>query len=198
VSLNFGGTLDPYTYVQSNLETGRRLNKFAWNAGQGLGKVSNLSFALSTSLNPDFFKGKEKKKEEKKAATPEEEEELKRMRNNPEEYVDWSVPWNLSVNFNMSYQKTGLAKSRYSNNLSFNGDVSLTQKWKLSFYSGYDFDLNKFADITSFGIIRDLHCWELNVNWSPFGVRSYYNVELHVKSSILKDLKLTRKRNVYN
>jgi hypothetical protein len=201
VSINFGGAVDPYTYIENGTESGRKVNKFAWNEGQGFGEISNLSFALSTSLNPDFFKGKDQKKEEKeekKANTPEEEEELRRMKNNPEQYVDWNVPWNLSVNFNMSYSKSGLAKSRYSNNLSFNGDVSLTEKWKMTFYSGYDFDLQKFADVTSFGIVRDLHCWELNVNWSPFGVRSYYNVEIHVKSSILKDLKLTRKRNVYN
>ncbi|HYG40665.1 MAG TPA: LPS-assembly protein LptD, partial [Cytophagales bacterium] len=111
-------------------------------------------------------------------------------------YVDWDVPWNFSINYVMSYAKRGLAKSTYTNNLSFNGDISLTKKWKASFTSAYDFDQKGFSDVTTFSIIRDLHCWELNVNWSPFGPRAYYNIELHVKSAILKDLKLTRKRNM--
>lgn len=197
--INFGGNLDPYVYQKtstSRTDPGIRRNKYAWSEGQGFGKISSLSLGFTTNLNPDFLTGKKKTPaSEQKGKTPEEEEELRRMRANPDAYVDWSVPWNLNISYVMSYRKNGLARSTFSNNLSFSGDVSLTQKWKVSFNSAYDFDRKAFSDITTFTIIRDLHCWELNVNWSPFGARAFYNIELHVKSSILKDLKLTRKRN---
>jgi hypothetical protein len=202
LNINFSGTLDPYYYLQTSTDrnhSGVRTGKLAWNEGQGIGRVTNVALAFGIpTLNPDFFAGDQKKKEEKKAKTPEEEEELRLMKLNPDAYIDWDVPWNLNINYNMNYSKQGLAKSRFTNNLSFSGDISLTQKWKATFTTAYDFDQQAFSEITSFGIVRDLHCWELTVNYSPFGIRSYYNIELHVKSSILKDLKLTRKRNNYN
>ncbi|HIA37209.1 MAG TPA: hypothetical protein EYN89_10900 [Flavobacteriales bacterium] len=57
---------------------------------------------------------------------------------------------------------------------------------------------NKDFTYTSIDIYRDLHCWEMNFNYIPFGLRQSYNFEIKVKSSILQDLKLTRKREWYD
>jgi hypothetical protein len=44
--------------------------------------------------------------------------------------------------------------------------------------------------------MRDLHCWELNFNWTAFPVAyQQFLIELRVKASMLKDLKLTRRRS---
>jgi hypothetical protein len=73
-----------------------------------------------------------------------------------------------------------------------NGDVNVTPKWKVGFTSGYDF-LQRQLSYTSINIFRDLHCWEIAFNWIPIGPRKSYMFTLHVKSSVLEDLKLTKK-----
>jgi len=46
-------------------------------------------------------------------------------------------------------------------------------------------------------IYRDLHCWDLAINWIPFGTYQRYSVDLKVRASILQDLKLSRRREFY-
>ena len=75
------------------------------------------------------------------------------------------------------------------------GDISLTQKWKIQYTTNYDLRAEKLA-VSSFSIYRDLHCWDLSVQWVPFGLYKSYNVTLKVKAAILQDLKLS-KRNDY-
>ncbi|MBK6839347.1 MAG: hypothetical protein IPG90_14655 [Bacteroidetes bacterium] len=47
-------------------------------------------------------------------------------------------------------------------------------------------------------IYRDLHCWEMRLNWTPFGYLEGYNFQINVKSSILPDLKLLKKKEFYD
>jgi hypothetical protein len=68
----------------------------------------------------------------------------------------------------------------------------LSPKWRVGFRTGFDFD-RKEITYTSVDIYRDLHCWEMTLNWIPFGFRQSYNFTLRVKSSVLQDLKLTRR-----
>jgi hypothetical protein len=75
----------------------------------------------------------------------------------------------------------------------FSGDLSVTKNWKISVSSGFDFETKKLS-LTSVDIYRDLHCWEMSFNWIPFGFRQSYSVNINVKSSVLRDLKLTRRR----
>jgi len=105
------------------------------------------------------------------------------------------VPWTLNVNYNIRYSKP-LYESSVIQTLNFSGDFSLTQRWKLGFRSGYDFEL-KDLSYTSVDIYRDLHCWEMSFHWIPIGPRQSYLFTLKVKSAILQDLKLTR-RNIAN
>ena len=78
-----------------------------------------------------------------------------------------------------------------------NGDVTITKGWKVQYNTNYDIRAKKLA-ITSFGIYRDLHCWDLNFQWVPFGVYKSYNVTLRVRSPILQDLKLSKKSDYTN
>ena len=45
---------------------------------------------------------------------------------------------------------------------------------------------------------RDLHCWELSLNWTPGGIGQGVYVRLNVKSPTLKDLKIEKKGGVYS
>ena len=60
--------------------------------------------------------------------------------------------------------------------------------------SGFDLQNKEFTQ-TRIGINRDLHCWQFSFDWVPFGRFQSYNVDIHVKSTILQDLKLSKRRS---
>jgi hypothetical protein len=96
----------------------------------------------------------------------------------------------------------GLADPQKISGLTFQGDVSISEKWKFSVSSGYDFKYNGLT-YTNMSVHRDLHCWEMNFNWTPiaspfFGRASNYSFDLRVKSSLLQDLKISRRRSFYD
>ncbi len=114
-------------------------------------------------------------------------------------YADFNIPWLLQINYNVTLRKSFLVKSQkdtltVGQDLNFSGEVNLTPKWKIGVVSGYDF-IAKQISFTSFDIYRDLHCWEMRLNLIPFGYRRSYNFSLNVKSSVLQDLKLNRRKD---
>jgi hypothetical protein len=80
-------------------------------------------------------------------------------------------------------------------------DFSLTEKWKFNFNTGYDFNF-KATTLTTLGVIRDLHCWDMSFNWTPIAGNnlraSNYSFTLNVRSALLRDLKLSRRRVYYD
>jgi len=74
------------------------------------------------------------------------------------------------------------------------GDINVTQNWKVSFSSGFNFEQLEVTN-TSFNIYRNLHCWEISANVIPFGPLQSYRVTINAKPGVLQDLKLNRQRN---
>ena len=114
------------------------------------------------------------------------------LNSDPTAYVDFNVPWNLSVNYSFSYNNS-YTSTYVANTVQISGDLSVTPKWKIQYTTNYDLRASKLSSATSFGIYRDLHCWDLAVQWLPFGYYKSYNVTLRVKSTILQDLKLSKR-----
>jgi hypothetical protein len=201
LNINLSGVVDPYSYTQPILnESGtvvkaqRRTPTYTWNAGKGIGQLSTMNLAMSTSLNP---KAREKKTLPKKNMSMQEERELDFINANPDLYVDFNIPWNLNLSYNITYSKTGFAKRELMQSVTFSGDVNLTKKWKIGFNSGYDF-VNKTLVYPNINIYRDLHCWEMRFNWVPTGNRGSYSIDINVKASVLQDLKLSRRRSWFD
>jgi hypothetical protein len=184
VNLNASGILDPYFVNQENVRT----SQYLINEKNQLARLTSVNGSASFNLNT--AKGKKLSKK----GTPEQLEEINK---NPDDYVDYSIPFNLSVNYSISYSRPGLLKATYTQTVGFNGDLSITKNWKVTFNSGYDFKAKDFS-YTSLGFYRDLHCWEMRLNWVPFGYQANYFFQINVKSSILQDLKLTKKNDRYD
>jgi hypothetical protein len=201
LNINMSGTLDPYAYRAPVLDANgktlvaqRKTPTYTWNAGRGIGQISSFNIALSTSLNP---KARDKKVLPRKALNPQTERELEFINNNPDLYVDFNIPWNLSISYNFTYNKTGFDKAALVQSMTFSGDLNLTPKWKVGFNSGYDF-INKTLVYPNINIYRDLHCWEMRFNWIPTGTRGSYSIDINVKASVLQDLKLSRRRSWFD
>lgn len=176
VDLNFSGTIDPYAIDTNNV----RYNKYHGK----LGRLTNATISTNFSFSADNGQNKEKKND--------------LVGGFYDDYMDFDVPWNISISYNFTYSRPNPYRSpTISQIVNFSGDLSLTPKWKLNFQSGYDIK-NKEVTSTSFSVTRDLHCWEMTFNCMPFGQHQSYNFEIHVRSSLLRDLKLTKRDSWYD
>lgn len=205
LSVNFNSTISPYVYILDSIVTNdagvrtvfdRRIDRYAWNNGDGLGQLQQANIALSTNFNPKA-RNKENTTNKKIEDSNLNEADKAFLINNPDAYVDFNIPWSLRVSYSLNYTKQGFQDSNTTQTLRFSGDLSLTEKWKITYNSGYDFE-NKELTRTQFGVSRDLHCWQLDFNWTPFGVQQSYSFSIHVKSSMLQDLKIDRNRSFFD
>ena len=186
VDLLVGTTLDPYMIDSAQ---NRRIDKYIWTQKASIGRITSSNAAISFNLKSKERIGKAKE------SNPQ---------NNPlssqgivlDDYIDFSIPWNLNVSYSLFYAKP-INTKKITQTLSFYGDLSITENWKVSVNSGFDF-ISKKISYTSVSIHRDLHCWEMHLNLVPLGPRRSYNFELRVKSSMLADLKIPRKQDWYD
>lgn len=187
INLNASFTGDPYRMN----DEGVRIERFEWRTNKRLVRLTGASLALGTSLRPGGFTSSEQRMSNRGTQA-----EVDMINSNPNAYVDFNIPWSLNVQYNLSWTKYGLNEN-ITQTMRVGGDLNITPKWKIGFDSNYDFERKEFS-YTSLNVYRDLHCWELQFNWIPFGFRQSYNVTISVKSAVLQDLKLTRKRDWYD
>ena len=127
------------------------------------------------------------------------EEELRHIQEHPEQYVDFNIPWSLGLAYTWFYDSPEPGKSSTTKTMNFDGDISLTPKWKVTLGSAYNITERKWVDtLTRIGIHRDLHCWEMNFNWRPLGNTQYFEFSIGVKSPLLQYLKYPRERSYSN
>jgi len=190
LDVTYASSWDPYV-VDS---TGKNLNEFELKKNKRLLRLTNTNWAFSLNWS---LRSKQKKKEITSSKAT--EEELDMIKANPDAYLDFDQPWNLNIQYQLNYmnsfdQTAKKMVNKVIQTLSFSGDVNLSSKWKVGFRSGYDFEQKDFS-YTSIDIYRDLHCWEMVFNWIPMGFRKSYNLTIRVKSPVLQDLKLTKKKD---
>lgn len=199
VNINVNASVDPYAIDK---KTRRVYNEFHWNVTDGnffdrIGRLESFNMSVDFNLNSKTSEkeGQNDGKNMGEALTGENEQDLSYQQYQREVigYVDFDIPWNLSVGYNYNYSKPLLQKN-ITQTIRLSGDFSLTKNWKISFRTNYDIT-NKELSSTSLSLHRDLHCWEMSFTWIPVGRMQSYNFQINVKSSTLKDfLKLPKKR----
>jgi lipopolysaccharide assembly outer membrane protein LptD (OstA) len=184
IRMTFSTTLDPYTY-DSTGGVAVKTNEFLWNSSRKLGQLTNSTISISTNLNPQAFK--------KKTSDNVNDEELEYINNNINNYIDFNLPWSLSLNYNLNARTPALQEAHISQSITFNGDIKLSENWKFGMSSGFDITRKELA-FTSLDFYRNLHCWEMDFRWYPIQ-RQMFEFSIRVKSSTLQELKLNRKRS---
>lgn len=188
----FGATFDPYARDTNN----RIINQFTKDVE---GKLFNMT-AANLAFGINLRSKKNKEKVESKNAT---EEELEEINNEIDQYKQFGEAWNWSLNlgynfqYNRQFQYDAKDTFRLTQTFNVSGQMNITANWNMSFQTNYDITNKKFS-YTSVQITRDLHCWEMTFNWVPFGYMKSYNIQINVKSSLLQDLKLQRRRTWYD
>ncbi len=118
-------------------------------------------------------------------------------------YAKWDCPWNLTLNYSVNYGYGEFDynkleyKGKWTQNLSFSGNIRPTANWNFSFSASYNFDLKKIAYMNC-SISRDLHCFTMSASFVPFGPYKSYNFHIAVKSSLLQDLKYDKRSSTTN
>jgi lipopolysaccharide assembly outer membrane protein LptD (OstA) len=192
INLTLNGSIDPYAYDDS---LKRRIERLMIRKEGKIGRLTSAVLSVGTSLQSLSRKNGSATKK-KIIKNPMDEDAMNYIQMHPDYYVDFNAPWDLSVNYSASYLKPA-TRNTIIQTLSFNGTINVTDKWKVGFFSGFDIVNHDFT-YTSFNVYRDLHCWEMRLDWIPFGFRKSYMLTIGVKSGMLQDLRLNRRREWYD
>ncbi|MBK7212366.1 MAG: LPS-assembly protein LptD [Bacteroidales bacterium] len=189
LQISYSGSYSPYALNAKGIP----YNKFEWDVSGKPFRFVNAAWNLSIGYDLKSKVGNSKAPPPAGTTAAEMDE----ITNNPEMFIDWDNPWNIHFDYNFRYNSisnAGIRQRKVVQTFRVSGDVSVTQKWKFSAQTGYDFENKDFA-FTQFSIYRNLHCWEMRFNWIPYGYQKSWNFQINVKSSVLQDLKLTKKKD---
>ena len=202
LAVNYSGTIDPYK-MYSNGENAKEL---LWQDNK-IGRFVNNSLTLSTSLTPGTGvsqQGQNKSQSGDKNTShalqfTSPDGYFQYVENHPEYYAPLELNgWAITLNYSISSSfNPGPNTNITTQGLMINMSAQVTKYWHAAIFSGYDFTYHQFT-ATQISATRDLHCWEFVFSSIPFGFHQNFSVEIHVKSSVLHDLKLTRKRDWYD
>ena len=226
-NLNINSTWDPYVYKLNSSGTPVQVNRLRIQEGKGLYRLSSAGTSFSYTFNNDTFRRKKdndnNKDRDNNGYGDEEDEDTEHesfsdmasrkrekkgksdsgQSSDSDGYASWQFPWSLSINYSVSYGYGDFDydkmeyKGRWTQNLSFNGNIRPTKNWNFSFSASYDFTLHKLAYMNC-SISRDIHCFTMSASFVPVGPYKSYNFHIAVKSSLLKDLKYDQRSRAQN
>jgi LptD protein len=189
INISSTASFDPYAF---DYQRGVRLKETMEDLGYGLARFTNATLSLGTNFHSKPSSG---------SKSPTNSEEYGRIMRNAgyNDYVDFNIPWSFNVSYSLNANKTYSTFSKrdtlvLTQSLVFQGELKFTERWKMTFSSGYDFVYHQLT-LTSINVYRDLHCWAMHLQSIPFGPRKSYSFTLNVKAAALQDLKLVRRRD---
>ncbi|MBQ2394223.1 MAG: LPS-assembly protein LptD, partial [Alistipes sp.] len=117
-------------------------------------------------------------------------------------YMPFKLPWNFTVSYGIIMAENTSAQIRlksmrypykFTQNMNFSGNVSISDNWKINFTSGYNFEYKKLTT-TTMNISRDLHCFEMScgIVLAPF---TSFNFSFRATSQMLADVLKFDKRS---
>jgi len=210
LAVNYSGTFDPYEMSPQ----GENMNEALIQNGK-LGRLINNSLTFSTTLTQGGAKqtgqgqtqSQGQQNQQNQSTTNKDNSGSGLQFTSPDQYFDYIAnrpayyaplelnTWSITMNYSISNTLIpGGTTNQTTEGLTVNMSAQATKYWHVGIYTGYDFVGKQFTS-TSISATRDLHCWEFVFNTIPFGFHQSFSVEIHVKSSVLKDLKLTRQRD---
>ena len=221
-TFNLNGVFATYAYEFN--EKGQVVvgDRTEWSYGR-FGRFQGMSNGFSYTFNNETFKKWFGPKEDKEGENDEEgEEEDESMADNvnsnrqtekkaekaekdPDGYMAFKLPWSLNVSWNYTLAedrskpiniKTMRYPFSFSHRMNISGSIKPSNKWNISFTSGYDFDYKRIA-ATTCNISRDLHCFSMScgIILAPY---TSYNFSISANSSMLADALKYDKRSSYS
>lgn len=212
--LDFSGSASFTFYDEQKYSIGndtyayRRINQFLLSNGKGLARLTNLSLSLNSNINSQgvqvgsSFSTPTDTTQTDSLGTSLGNRFLARHEHE-EDNFDWygdsspgysplSLPWNLNLGLNFSYENYSINKINRTLSLSAMLNLNLTETWSIQTNARYDLIEGELLT-PQINLRKDLHCWELVLNWTPTGYSQGFYLKLGIKSSMLQDLKYEKK-----
>lgn len=117
-------------------------------------------------------------------------------------YMPFKLPWSLTLSYGINMAENRAAEInirnmrypyKFTQNLNISGNIGISDNWRISFTSGYNFE-NKKLTTTTMNISRDLHCFEMScgIVLSPY---TSFNFTFRATSAMLADFLKVEKRS---
>ena len=210
LGISANANLDPYAILVDQKNTsGRRINRFAFQEGQGIARLTNASASLSYSISGDgAIKGNDGTGQSGNPA-----DYYTRIYYHPitGEYIPggWlyymnpKVPWSMNFNYSFSYRKAYqyannqiIEKKTYTQTVGLSGNVKLTSAFSMNMSTNFDLMALKMS-ATQISATYDLHCFNINVSWIPNGQWESWSFRIQAKAAALADLLRFKKSSSY-
>ncbi len=220
-SISFGATFNPYAIDTTDVGRPVAINRSEWKANKRLARMTNANLSFGLNFGSETVKrwrkgasDNEESSQEESQAPPDDDPFIEMrdqhvqgvpgssdpgpLKTDEDGYVDFDIPWNISLNYSMRLIQGNFNKEKMNYNYRFTADVnlsgriSLTKKWDISASSGYNFDRKEISH-TNVRISRNLHCWNMSFNLTPIGRYKSYFFTIAVNSSLLRDLKYEKR-----
>ena len=218
-TFNLNGVFATYAYEFNDKGQVIVGDRTEWSYGR-FGRFQGMSNGFSYTFNNETFKkwfgpkenaeGEENEEEEESTADTNDsnrqtEKKTEKAQKDPDGYMAFKIPWSLNVSWNYTLAedrqkdiniKTMRYPFSFSHRVNISGNIKPSNKWNISFTSGYDFDYKKIA-ATTCNISRDLHCFSMScgIILAPY---TSYNFSISANSSMLADALKYDKRSGYS
>lgn len=117
-------------------------------------------------------------------------------------YMPFKLPWSFTVSYGITMGEDRSAEIdikrmrypyKFTQNLNFSGNIGISDKWRINFTSGYNFEFKRLTT-TTVNISRDLHCFEMScgIVLAPY---VSYNFSFRATSQMLADALKIDKRS---
>ncbi len=189
LGIQFGGIVDPYHRYITPDSNFVRSAEWALQEKAGVGRLTRANFTVRANFQSE--------RTNNDRSTTGSQHEKQFVTAHPEYYVDFNIPWRLNFSYNFQYErkfdeKEKQLKDKFVQTFEMDGRVNVTKNWRVGLQTGYNFEDQELT-YTSINIYRNLHCWEMKLNWIP--TRGSFVFTINVKSQVLQDLKLQRKKD---
>lgn len=208
INITANASFDPYLKDS----TGERIDKLVWSKRVfTLGSLNGGSVSLQSS-----FRGGDKSKKSTNnnaqyrqqtldingVPLDEIQQEAAYIRNNPGEFADFSIPWDVNFSYSLRFNRQRKAdysgfETKLFQDVNWNGSVNLTPRWKIGVTGYFNITTKELGTISMY-LSRELHCWQMSINISPVGTYRFFTINISPKSGLLRDLKINRTRYFYD
>ena len=214
LGINANANFDPYAIlVDKNNPSGRKINRFAIQEGQGLMRLTNASVSMSYSISGEGKINGNDGTGGQGGGTQGAASYYQRIYYHPMtgEYIPggWlyytnpNVPWSLNFNYSFNYRKSYqysngqvIPKNDFTQTLGLSGNIKLTPKLALNMTTNFDLMEMKMST-TQLSATYDLHCFNIAVSWIPTGQWESWSFRIAANAAALADLLQFKKSSSY-
>lgn len=101
------------------------------------------------------------------------------------------VPWNARIDLNYDLNKSNPENVTKNLGANISAGLRISPNWQVNYTARIDV-LKKDIISQSYSFVRDLHCWEMRLDWTPTGPAAGYFFIIQIKSPTLRDIKLQK------